>query len=162
MKTLSRRVLAIVGSIVLIAGFTSCSAPLPNGSGSCNFTVDYPHGSERLSGYIDGKGKVKCTFTRGKLTNLKIETRLQKWNGSSWVTVAHTTRTTTQASVKSKVTYTGVSQFIPCQKGIFRTQTRGYGYLDGVKSQSIDWQTTDPKKGAKDPCVKPLKVVSVG
>lgn len=105
-----------------------------------------------------GKGR----RSEGSLTNLTIETRLQKWNGSSWVTVTGTTNTTVKPTAKSGVTYTGVSGFISCRTGIFRTQSKGYGFLDGKRSQSFDWQTTDTGKGAKNPCVKPLQVVKTG
>lgn len=152
---------AAVGATILFGSLTACSAPLPNGAGVCTLTEDYPHGSTSVAGSIDGKGKVKCTFTSGKLTNLSIETRLQKWSGSSWVTVSGTTRTTKQSTVKSGVTYTGVSGFISCRTGIFRTQSRSGGYLDGRYSGLSDWQTTHTGKGAKNPCVKPLQIVNV-
>lgn len=140
MKAKHLRLAPAAGALTLsLAALTSCSAPLPNGAGECTFTVDYPHGSDRKAGYIDGKGKGKCTFSKGKLTDLKIETRLQKWNGSTWVTASGSTNATTQKTVKSDVTYTGVSGFIVCQKGTFRTQARGSGYLDGVYSGSSDW-----------------------
>lgn len=112
-------------------------------------------------GYVDGKAKIRCDFISGSLTNLKIETRLQKWNGSSWVTVTNSTNITTFATVKSGKECTGVSGFIPCATGIFRTQSRGSGTLNGSKDSSPDWQTTSANKGAKDPCVKPLQPVSV-
>jgi hypothetical protein len=162
MKTFTKAVCAAVGAVSLVLSLSACTAPLPNGNGNCDFSVDYPHGSTTKAGYIDGKGKVTCTYTKGSLTNLHIETHLQKWNGSSWATVSGTDNTTTQATVKSGVTYTGVSGFVRCQSGTFRTESRGYGYLDGKKSQSVEWQTTDTRKGVKNPCTKPLQIVSVG
>lgn len=77
------------------------------------------------------------------------------------MTVTGTTNSTIKATVTSGVTYTGVSDFIPCQTGTFRTQTRAGGYLDGVYSGLSDWQTTALNRGVKNPCVKPLQVVTV-
>jgi len=162
MNTTCRKLLAAVGAIALAVSLGACSAPLPGGIGSCNFKVDYPHGSTKKPGFIDGKGKVACTYTRGSLTNLKIETRVQRWTGNTWVTVANSTRTTTHKTVKSGVTYTGVSGFVKCQSGTFRTQARGSGALNGKVQSSASWQTTDTRKGVKNPCSKPIKVVSVG
>jgi hypothetical protein len=161
MSNVRGKLYAAVGAIALVVSLSACTAPLPGGNGSCDFTVDYPHGSTTKAGYIDGKGKVTCTYSGGSLTNLKISTRLQKWNGSSWVTVTSSTNTTTHATVKSGVTYTGVSGFIVCQSGTFRTQSSGSGTLNGNVQSSPDWQTTDTGKGAKNPCVKPLQIISV-
>ncbi|MFT7766738.1 hypothetical protein [Clavibacter tessellarius] len=161
MNRIRNRIMITASVFALAFSLTACSAPLPGGNGNCEFGVDYPHGSTRKAGFIDGKGKVTCTYTKGSLTDLKIESRLQRWNGSSWVTVSGSSNTTTYATVKSGVTYTGVSGFVVCQSGTFRTQSRGSGALNGSVNSSADWQTTDTKKGVKNPCSKPLNVVSV-
>lgn len=161
MNNTRKRLLATFAAIALSASLSACTAPLPGGSGNCDFTVDLPHGSFSNSGYIDGKGKVKCEYTSRSLTNLKIETRLQKRIGISWVTVENSTRTTVQATVKSGVEYAGVSQFISCRTGIFRTQSRGSAVLNGNPQSSSEWQTTEENKAVKDPCARPLTVVSL-
>ncbi len=99
MNSTRKRLVTTFGAIALAVSLSACSAPLPGGIGSRNFAVDYPHGSTTKAGYIDGKGKVTCTYTNGSLTNLKIETRLQKRNGTSWVTVVNSTNTTTHKTV---------------------------------------------------------------
>ena len=159
---LIKRTTALAASVFLVAGLlTACSIPLPNGSGECTFTVDYPHGSTKVAGFMDGKGKAKCVVTSGALTNLRIETRLQRWSGSAWITMTGSTVTTTINTVKSGVTYTGVSGFVICQSGTFRTQSRGSAQLDGKPAQSLQWQTTNTKKGVKNPCTKPTQIVTV-
>ncbi|WP_156175022.1 MULTISPECIES: hypothetical protein [unclassified Leucobacter] len=164
MKKGIRLILAATGAVLLASQVAGCSAMLPGGIGKCDITIDYPHGSTRKAGYIDGKGKMTCTIYKGhKITGASIETRLQKWSGKAWVTVGGTAATTKVGTVKNGVTYTGVSGFIVCQKGTFRTQSRGTASLDGAPGKSSEWATTndDQNKGVKNPCEKPLKVVNV-
>lgn len=123
------------------AGLTSgCAASIP-GTGSCELTVDNAHASATKPGYIDGKGKVKCVFNSGALTNLTITTKLQKKDSSgNFQDVSGSSSDTTKATAKSGVTYTGVSGFIPCQKGTFRAASRASGYLNGKYSGNSDWE----------------------
>ena len=94
-----------------------------------------------MPGYIDGKTKVKCTVKAGsRLTNLSITTKLQKKSKDRWVDVAGSSNTTKKAAPKSGVTYTGVSGFITCRTGTFRTAGKGSAYLDGEYSGSMAWQ----------------------
>jgi hypothetical protein len=130
---------AALGS-ALVLGLGACAAPLPNGSGSCNFSVNNAHESATVPGMIDGKSKVKCVYTSGTITNLKINTKIQKLVGGSWVNVSGSLATTTKATVRSGVTYTGVSGFITCRTGKFRTAGRGSAYLNGEFSGSSAWQ----------------------
>ncbi len=163
---MKQRIGSIIAAGITIAALTlplsACSAALPNGSGLCTLNVDYPHGSHTVKGSIDGKGKVRCDYTSGKITELKIETRLQRWSGKTWVTVVDSSETTRVSKVRSGATYTGVSDFILCAKGTFRTQSRAGAYLDGRYSGLSSWMTTHTRKGVKNPCEKPLKVVTVG
>jgi len=159
-RSARRALVGAVATLSLAVPLAACSAPLPNGNGNCTLNVDYPHGSTTLPGYIDGKGKVTCVYSAGKLTNLTIETQLQRRSGSAWITVAGTSKKTTISTVKSGVQYTGVSGFLSCRSGTFRTQSRAGGYLDGRYSGLSAWQTTNTSKGAQNPCVKPLKIVN--
>ncbi len=150
-----------IAAIALMLSLNACSASLPNGSGLCTLKVDYPHGSHEKKGFIDGKGKVRCDYSSGKITDLKIQTRLQRWSGKAWVTVSGSSREKEIPKVKSGTSYTGVSHFIPCRKGILRTQSRAGAYLDGRYSGLSHWTTTHTQRGVKNPCEKPLKVVAV-
>lgn len=139
---------AVVVSATLLVATSGCSASLP-GNGECVLTVDNAHASATKPGYIDGKGKVKCVYSQGKLTNLTIETKLQKKNAAGvWVNVSGGSNTTTKSTVKSGVTYTGVSGFVRCQKGTFRAGSRAGAYLDGRYSGLSSWEygraTTNP------------------
>jgi len=150
MKFIHARRWVVAGAVAatLLAAASGCSASLP-GNGECVLTVDNAHASATKSGYIDGKGKVKCVYTQGKLTNLTIETKLQKKSAAGvWTDVRGGSNTTTKATVKSGVTYTGVSGFVRCQKGTFRTGSRAGAYLDGRYSGLSSWEygraTTNP------------------
>jgi hypothetical protein len=147
-STLRPLAAAVLGG-ALVLGLGACAAPLPNGSGSCDFTVNNAHESTTLPGMIDGKSKVKCVYTSGTIADLKITTKIQKRVGGSWVNVAGSLRTTTKATVRSGVTYTGVSGFITCRTGKFRTAGRGSAYLNGEFSGSSAWQYSG---AVTDPC----------
>ena len=142
MKNRTRTTFAALLSLLLGAAAAGCaSQPLPNGAGECQPSFDNPHESHSKPGYIDGKTKIRCTFTSGSiLTDLSITTKLQQqeWHGG-WSDVAGSENTTTKATAKSGVTYTGVSGFIPCRKGTFRTAGRGAGKLNGTPRQSTEW-----------------------
>lgn len=131
----------MAAAVTLIgATLSSCSIPLPEGTGNCNFSVDNPHKSTKKPGYIDGKSKVTCTIYNGHtISTLSITTKLQKLSSGSWVDVSGSSNTTIRSSVKSGVTYTGVSGFITCRSGTFRTAGHGSAYLDGQYSGSTEW-----------------------
>lgn len=146
-----RRAVAIAAVAILVgATNTACTMPLPEGTGKCDFSVDNPHESTTKPGYIDGKSKVKCTIYAGHtVSTLSITTKLQKLTSGTWTDVAGSSNTIVRSTVKTGVTYTGVSGFITCRKGTFRTAGRGSAYLDGEYSGSSQWGYGN---SVKDPC----------
>lgn len=132
---------AVVLGSTMLAGCGSTT--MAGGSGKCAMDANNPHESTGSPGWIVGKARFGCDVAADSVT---AEVVLQQYVSGNWVTRASGTRTVGPVAVKKGYT---VQATYPCRSGKFRTGTRGFGYLRGIKSKSTAW---DYSSSVVDPC----------
>ncbi|HYU86363.1 MAG TPA: hypothetical protein VEK80_16290 [Kribbellaceae bacterium] len=125
---------------------SSCAAPAGQGQTlvRCSVRVDNPHESHGTSGNITGKVTFWCS---GRVDSVTGTVKLQRHTGNTWTDVAAPVRRPIENPKRGK-RYT-VTASTPCDNGTYRTAGKGYGYRDGVKSESTRWEYS---RAVKNPC----------
>ncbi|HEY3001270.1 MAG TPA: hypothetical protein VGJ44_02880, partial [Kribbellaceae bacterium] len=95
-----------------------------------------------------GNIAAKVTFwCGGRVDSVTGIVKLQRRTGNAWIDVAGPVSRPIQNPKRGR-RYT-VTATAPCDNGSYRTAGKGYGYRDGVKSQSTTWEYSE---AVKNPC----------
>lgn len=139
--------LLLAGLLLTGIVLDGCAAPGTSSGGGtarCSIQIHNPHESHGSPGNIAAKADIRC---RPRVDRVTIAAKLQARVGTDWVDV---TRALPNEAARPKpgqrIT---VTVSMPCRGGTFRTAARGYGYLNGVRSQSVTWTYSG---SVKNPC----------
>jgi hypothetical protein len=136
----------VVVALTLLLVVPGCAPPTGEGQTlvRCSVRVDNPHESHGTPGNIAAKVTFWCG---GRVDSVTGIVKLQRRTGNAWIDVAGPVSRPIQNPKRGR-RYT-VTATAPCDNGSYRTAGKGYGYRDGVKSQSTTWEYSE---AVKNPC----------
>jgi len=139
--------LAMLLLALLAGGGSGCGALAPSsGSGSCRISAENPHQSSGSSAFIVGKARIRCDIA---VDSAVLKVRIERLVNRKWTLFAENAGDGQPYSpVVPDRKYTSQATNL-CRSGTFRTAARGWGILNGVRSDSAEWTYS---RTVTDPC----------
>ncbi|MGH3429488.1 MAG: hypothetical protein ACRD3Q_13080, partial [Terriglobales bacterium] len=132
---------ALLALTFVISGLISAvpaaaSVPQAPGYVHCSVKANNPHESHGSPGWLVGKSQFWCS---AKIDSLVNSVKLQKRVKGKWVDAA-APKNREIGSPEAGHKYTNQTLNYKCEKGTFRTASRGHGIYHSTPSKSAAWE----------------------